>query len=274
MVRDINLNSEAWRDLIFDGKNKKYGAYYLRRTSDKRHYRAMLVVLGLVVVAVLLPHIIEIVTPEQAVEVEVGTTELSNVEMEQTEEKIIKEPEAPEPPKLIATIQFVPPKMVEREEMKEEVEIATTEEVIENKDAIGTQTIKSDSRDGEHIDDLHTIVVPAPKDEEEKIFQVAEQQPTYPGGLAELMKYLNANLKYPPIAAEQGIQGRVTVQFVVSKTGAISQVKVLQPLHPSCDREAERLIKSMPNWIPGRQNGNPVNVYYTVPIRFKLEDGN
>ncbi|MCD7971167.1 MAG: TonB family protein [Candidatus Azobacteroides sp.] len=278
MAQDINLNSQAWRDLIFEGKNKKYGAYYLRKTSDKRHFRALLIAMGLVALVILLPLLIKTVTPEPAeVEIEVGVTEMSDLEQlkkeDIPEEKVIEEIKAPPPPELKATIQFVPPEIKKREEITKETDILTNEEIIQNTDAIGTKTIESDSKDGEHIDDLEKIVVPAPpKEEENKIFQATEEPPTYPGGNAELMKYLNSNLRYPPAAAEQGIQGRVVVQFVVSKTGAISNVKIIQSLHPSCDKEAERLIKNMPKWIPGKQNGNPVNVYFTVPIRFKLEE--
>lgn len=276
MAQDINLNSQEWRDLIFEGKNKKYGAYYLRKTSDRRHVRALLILFVLVALVIILPLFIEKITPEEkAVEVEVGTTELSQIDLkkELPEEKIIETPQAPPPPQLKATIQFVPPKAVAREEIKEDVQIATVEEVVESKAAIGTQTIESDSKKGEHIDDLEKVVIAPPAEEKkEEIFKAAEQQPEFPGGQGELMKYLSSNLRYPPAAAEQGIQGRVVVQFVVTKNGTISGVKVLQPLHPSCDKEAERLIKSMPKWIPGKQNGIPVSVYYTIPIRFRLEE--
>ena len=114
----------------------------------------------------------------------------------------------------------------------------------------------------------------ATKEEKQTVFIDIEQQPEFPGGFKELMKYLNDNLKYPKDALGQGIEGRVRVQFIVTKTGEISNVKILQSLHPSCDEEAVRLISSMPKWIPGKQNGVPVNVYYTVPIRFTLEKKN
>ncbi len=106
----------------------------------------------------------------------------------------------------------------------------------------------------------------------DEIFVSVEQQPQYPGGQAELLKYLTANLNYPDDAKTQGIEGRVVVQFVVGKDGYISDVKVLQALFPSCDKEAILLISSMPRWIPGKQNGKAVDVYYTIPIRFKLQE--
>ena len=126
----------------------------------------------------------------------------------------------------------------------------------------------------EIVDDIYPIervVVSPPVERKDKIFKVAEIQPQFPGGGAELMKYLSTNLKYPEDAKKQSIEGRVIVQFVINKTGKIINTKILQSLHPSCDKEVIRLIESMPDWVPGKQNGNPVPVYYTLPIRFKLE---
>ena len=101
--------------------------------------------------------------------------------------------------------------------------------------------------------------------EEEKPYDAVEQMPTFPGGEAELMKFIRDNLRY-----KEGIQGRVILRFVVTKTGAIDNITVLRSLDPACDEEAIRLIKSMPRWIPGKQNGNNVPVYYTLPVVFKL----
>ena len=105
--------------------------------------------------------------------------------------------------------------------------------------------------------------------EEEKPYDAVEQMPTFPGGEAELMKFIRDNLKYPLTAKKEGIQGRVILRFVVTKTGAIDNITVLRSLDPACDEEAIRLIKSMPRWIPGKQNGNAVPVYYTLPVVFK-----
>ena len=106
--------------------------------------------------------------------------------------------------------------------------------------------------------------------EEDRPYDAVEQMPTFPGGEAELMKFIRDNLKYPLTAKKEGIQGRVILRFVVTKTGAIDNITVLRSLDPACDEEAIRLIKSMPRWIPGKQNGNAVPVYYTLPVVFKL----
>ena len=109
-----------------------------------------------------------------------------------------------------------------------------------------------------------------PGSNEDEIFPVAEQMPTFPGGDEALFKYLSENIKYPPLAIEQGIQGKVIVQFVVNKDGSIVDPKVVRSLDPSCDKEALRVIKNMPKWNPGRNMGRPVRVKFTAPVSFRL----
>ena len=102
-------------------------------------------------------------------------------------------------------------------------------------------------------------------------YDVVEVMPEYPGGSEALSKYLSESIKYPEEAYKNGIQGRVIVTFVINKDGSISDAKVVKSVDPQLDEEALRVVHSMPNWIPGRQNGEPVNVKYTVPITFKLQ---
>jgi protein TonB len=95
--------------------------------------------------------------------------------------------------------------------------------------------------------------------------------PSFPGGDAALQQYLSKNIKYPVVAEENGVQGRVIVTFVVERDGSITDVKVVKSVDPSLDKEATRVVKSMPHWIPGKQNGSAVRVKYTVPVTFKLQ---
>lgn len=117
---------------------------------------------------------------------------------------------------------------------------------------------------------MKQVVTQAPV-EEEKVFDMVEQMPTFPGGQAELLSFIGKNLKYPTIAQENGTQGRVICQFIVGKDGTVRDVQVVKSLDPYCDKEAIRVIRSMPRWIPGKQNGKPVTVKYTVPITFRLQ---
>lgn len=105
----------------------------------------------------------------------------------------------------------------------------------------------------------------------ERVFRHVEQMPEFPGGEAALMKFINENLRYPTAAIKNGIQGRVTVQFVVTKDGSVGDVKVVRGVDPTLDAEAVRVCKALPKFTPGTQNGIPVNVWYTLPITFRLE---
>lgn len=109
--------------------------------------------------------------------------------------------------------------------------------------------------------------------EEGEIFQVVEEQPMFPGGMEEMMKFLQQNIKYPKEAQEQGKQGRVIVQFVVNKDGSISNDSIVRSVDPLLDAEALRVVRSMPNWTPGKQRGKEVRVRFTLPVSFRLDGG-
>lgn len=163
-----------------------------------------------------------------------------------------------------------------------EIAIADDDEVVEeikSQDEIKeTQTAIGSTNFDKGTDDLNVVreykdevIVEEKKPEPEQVFQSVEQMPQFPGGEAELMKYIADHLRYPTMAAENNIQGRVVVQFVVTKTGAIGEVKVVRSRDVDLDKEAVRVVKSLPKFIPGRMNGQPVNVWYTLPINFKLQ---
>lgn len=102
------------------------------------------------------------------------------------------------------------------------------------------------------------------------VFDVVEVMPQYPGGQIAMLKYIMENIKYPEQAMKEGIQGRVTVRFIVEKDGSISDVKPVLSVHPLLNKEAVRVVKSMPKWSPGKHNGKPVRVRFNLPVMFKL----
>ena len=114
-------------------------------------------------------------------------------------------------------------------------------------------------------------VVEEEEPEEEQIFQVVEKMPEFPGGMAECLKFLSKNIKYPTISQENGVQGRVIIQFVVNRDGSIVDPQVVRGVDPYLDKEALRVVSSMPKWKPGEQRGKPVRVKYTVPVTFRLQ---
>ena len=141
-------------------------------------------------------------------------------------------------------------------------------------DDVDTETIEINTEDDKDVEVVIAPPVEAPVEEEEEevIFMVVESMPEFPGGQQALFKYLAENVKYPVIAQENGIQGRVICQFVVNKDGSIVDVVAVRSSgEPSLDKEAIRVIKSMPKWKPGKQRGKPVRVKYTVPVNFRLQ---
>ncbi len=139
-------------------------------------------------------------------------------------------------------------------------------------DDVIVESVEITTEDDKNKEVVIQAPVAAPIEEEDNVvFQVVETMPAFPGGDANLFKFLGENVKYPVIAQENGIQGRVICQFVVNKDGSIVDVEVVRPVDPSLDKEAIRVIKSMPKWSPGKQRGKSVRVKYTLPVNFKLQ---
>lgn len=273
----INLNSTEWCDIVFEGKNKSYGAYAMRQSSTKRHVIAFTIMLFFVTSVALLPTVINTVkaatsVPNEGYEGEYTITTIVDLETK------LEDPKLPdlvlaEPPKIMAEIKFTPPTIVEDELMDPEKAMTAMTELTKTKIPIGKNDYLEGSfdRDAISLDEIkaHNVIIES-KIEEDKPIIIAEVMPQFPGGEKEMYSYINQNLKYPAIAQETGTQGKVTIRFVVGKTGEILNVQILRGFDPACDKEALRVVKSMPRWIPGRQNGTPVQVYFTLPITFKL----
>ena len=140
-------------------------------------------------------------------------------------------------------------------------------------DDVETESIEISTEDNkEEVVIAAPVEAPEEEEEEEVVFVVVESMPEFPGGQQALFKYLGDNVKYPVIAQENGIQGRVICQFVVNKDGSIVDIEVVRSGgDPSLDKEAVRVIKSMPKWKPGKQRGKPVRVKFTLPVNFKLQ---
>ena len=145
-------------------------------------------------------------------------------------------------------------------------------QIAENDADVEESTIQSNEDKGEAVEIKYVPeVVEEEEVEEQQIFQVVEEMPEFPGGMAECLKFLAKNIKYPTIAQENGVQGRVIVQFVVNQDGSIVDPVVVRSVDPYLDKEALRVIKMMPKWKPGKQRGKAVRVKYTVPVTFKLQ---
>ena len=279
----IDLYDPKWVDMVFAGKNKEYGAYQLRKGTSGRNIKALLI---LVIAAALVGGFLawKVIEQKQAEEQQayMEAMEIAKLQQQAKKEEKKKEPVKPkiEPKKEIPvareTQKFTAPVIKKDELVKEENQVKQMDK-LDDKVAIGTEDKEGvKDRTVEAVRSEITVAAPppppAPKPEvATKVFDVVEEMPSFPGGNGALMSYLNGNTKYPVVAQENGVQGKVIISFVVERDGSISDVRVARSVDPSLDREAQRVVKSMPRWTPGKQNGQTVRVKYTVPVVFRLQ---
>ena len=268
----IDLTSPEWCELVFQNRNRSYGAFKMRADSKKRHTWAMMSVLLLALLVSAMPTLIKFATPDKVVEKMVEVAVLSQLEEPEVKQEEFKrlEPVAP-PPALKSSIKFTAPVIKKDEEVVEDDEIKSQSELTESKVAISIADVKgNDELNGKDIAELQEVIVKT-AEPESKPYTMVEQMPQFPGGEKELLSYIAKNLHYPTVAAENGVQGKVFIRFVVSALGTVEGVEVIRSLDPYCDKEAMRVVAALPQWIPGKQNGRNVPVYYTLPIIFKLQ---
>ena len=279
----IDLYDPKWVDMVFAGKNKEYGAYQLRKGTSGRNIKALLI---LIIAAALVGGFLawKVIEQKQAEEQQAYMEAMQLAQLQEQAKKEKKKPEPIKPkveqkkeiPVARETQKFTAPVIKKDELVKEENQVKQMDQ-LDDKVAVGTD-IKEGVKDRTVEAVRNDIAVaappppPAPKPEvANKVFDVVEEMPSFPGGQGALMAFLSSNIKYPVVAQENGVQGRVIVGFVVEKDGSISDVKVMRSVDPSLDREAQRVVKAMPKWKPGKQNGSAIRVKYTVPVVFRLQ---
>jgi protein TonB len=273
----IDLIDNGWVDLVFEGKNQAYGAYQLRKNTGIRNLKALavmfaafLIIAGIVYAKVSIENYIA--SKNAAIEADVELQSLAEKKEIKEEKKDEPEVEKIEVERVKSSVAFTVPEIKKDDEVKEDQEMKSQDDLAETNTAIGAFTVEGNDETAEvkHVEEK--IAEPEPvKEEETKVFDVVEQMPSFPGGPSALMQYLSSNIKYPVVAEENGVQGRVVCTFVVEKDGSITDVRVVKSVDPSLDKEAVRVVKSMPKWIPGKQNGSAVRVKYTVPVTFRLQ---
>lgn len=279
----IDLLDQKWINLVFEGKNEAYGAYAIRQDTSKRNLYAMLALiagLALIVLTFLGVNVAQnaIAAAQAEHETEVTLEQIEEeVEEEQDEEEIVYDPQELE--QLVAEETVMNSEKFTAYEMEDDAPeqvTKTQDEVAQSDVAIGAIDYDQGSDEAEHVLKVNEKVVDEvpPAVEETKVFDVVEQMPRFPGDNGDgavLNSWLSKNLRYPPIAEENGIKGRVVCQFVVERDGSISDIRVVRSVDPSLDKEAVRVIKAMPKWIPGKQNGSSVRVKFTLPVTFTLQ---
>jgi len=248
-------------ELVFEQRNKAYGGYILRRDYTKRVVYALIVSIVGIALLVAIPKLVSVLS-KSVLETKTTMTEaVTLLEPPPIDKSAPPPPPVIPPPPVQQTIKFTPPKVVKDEEV---VDPPPTQEEIKDVQ-VSIKTVEGD-KDIIDLPDENPI-----GEDEGKIFTVVEEMPGFPGGEGKLFEYLQKNIKYPPVARENGIQGRVYVTFVVDKDGKIKDAKILRGIGGGCDEEALRVIRTMPQWKAGRQNGRSVQVQYNLPVNFTLK---
>jgi len=265
MPSKISLFSKEWCDIVFNGKNKEYGGYVLRRDADKRHRVALLLVVLTLSFATSLPVIIE--KARQSVKeenVEVAT--ISKIKLEQ--ENI---PDMPDEPIMDEDIPNQGEEMPKKE-LKTDLTGSITIESNKANGVLGSKSQEERAADVAPADSTTPFLKVEEPPEEEETVSVAEDMPLYNGkeAMSAFKEFIVRNLRYPEGVVDQKIEGVVYVQFVVERNGTLSHIKIIRGVHPDLDNEVIRVVKSSQGWSSGRHKGKPVRVAFTIPIVFQL----
>jgi periplasmic protein TonB len=259
-----NVVSDTRNDVVFEDRNKEYGAYQLRRNHNRIVFIALVATGFWITLLMSIPQLLTLLNnAEEEVEVPVTITNMDLLAPPPIDEKE-PPPPPPPPPPVLETVKFTPPVVTdEKIEEPEEILVQQDKEI-----KIGTVTQEGDGSSGIEItDEVGDGVV----ETDNTIFMWAEKMPEFPGGYEAMMKFIQKHIVFPQMELEMGISGTSLVQLVVNKDGSITDVKTEKgiPGGPKCDAEAIRVVKLMPKFNPGLQNGRPARVLVRLPIKFK-----
>ncbi len=270
--KDLLAMEDSLNDIVFENRNKLYGAYALRREYSGHVQRATFIGVGIFILLFCLPELYARLNPEPQKDDIVFEVEFSPITIKPEERHLPPPPVEAPPPAPVKTVRDLPPLVLPDEQVLVE-HLPPTVEMLENA-LPGQETV-----DGTEITEF--LVPPTEvtgkgdvveiKPEPEKEYTYAEQQPEFYGGSEAFGKFLQKNLNYPATAARAGVQGKVFIEFTVGTDGRIERARTIKGIGFGCDEEALRVVNLMPNWKPGKQSGVPVRVRYTLPIAFQLE---
>ena len=259
MAKDT-IKAPAFDDIVFEERNKEYGAYKLRKKYNRTVIVALLIGILIIGTAIITPYL-NAKAAENTKKRAERQVEIKLENLDQPKELVAPPPPPPPPPTDVVQQQkYVPPVVVDTikpEDIKQLMTADQAQTEVTNKEVVEVvQQVK------EEVQEADVVEVP---------FVVVEEMPMYPGGDAALLKYINEHAQYPEVAKENNIQGRVIIRFCVTAKGGVSQVSVLKGVDPELDKEAIRVVNTLPAFKPGKQGGKPVPVWYMVPITFTLK---
>ena len=254
------INAPAFDDIVFEVRNKEYGAYKLRKRYNRTVLVALLIGILILGTAIITPYINAKAAENRGKRAE-HQVEIKLENLDQPHEQVAPPPPPPPPPiDVVQQQRYVPPQVVDSirpEDVKQLMTADQAQTEVTNKEVVEVvQQVKEEVQEA---------------DAEATPFVVVEEMPMFPGGDVELLKFIMEHTQYPEIAKENNIQGKVIVRFCVTPKGGVSQVSVLKGVDPELDKEAIRVVNTLPTFKPGKQGGKPVPVWYMVPIAFTLK---
>ncbi|MFZ2286415.1 MAG: energy transducer TonB [Bacteroidales bacterium] len=249
----------SFDDIVFEGRNQEYGAYDIRKKYTRTMSISILIGIIVVLTAAFVPYMrAKSIAQIKARDANEVIAQMAN-DINQEEAAPPPPPPPPPPTEQQTVVKYVAPVVVDSVKPEEATRFMTADDVAE--------TVV----DAEVVEVIEQVQVEVQEEAPREVFVVVEEMPSFPGGDAELFKFIYDNIKYPELAKENNIQGKVTLRFCVTYKGTVDQVSIVRGVDPSLDEEAIRVIKMLPLWKPGKQGGKPVNVWYSVPISFQLK---
>jgi len=246
-------------DIVFKIRNKDYGAYMLRRRYKCNVAISLLIAIVIMTASIIAPYLSARALEDRQKRAE-RQVAITMENLDQPDETVAPPPPpSPPPAGVVQQVKYIPPVVVDSVKPEEAVQLMTADEAQE------------EVQNNEVVDEVKEVKEEVQEeDPEPEPFIVVEEMPVPPGGASGLLKYIADNVKYPQIAQENNIEGKVIVRFCVTSKGGVDQVSVFKGVDPALDAEAIRVVKTLPAFKPGKQGGKPVPVWFTVPIIFQI----
>lgn len=256
------ISAPPFDDIVFENRNKEYGAYRLRKKYKRNVIIAMVISIIFFSTAIIVPYLNAKAAERSAHERTEREVEIKMENLDQPTEQVAPPPPPPPPPaEAVQQARYVPPVVVDSVKPEEAVQLMTADQAA------------IEIHNTEIIEEIQVIAeeVQEADEPEAEPFVVVEEMPMFPGGEAALLTYIAEHTQYPEVAKENNIQGKVIVRFCVTAKGGVDKVSILKGVDPELDKEAIRVVQTLPAFKPGKQGGKPVPVWYMVPINFTLK---
>ncbi len=254
------IKAPAFDDIVFENRNKEYGAYSLRKKYNRNVFIALIIGIIILGTAVIAPYLNAKAAENKAKKAE-RQVEIKMENLDHPAEQVAPPPPPPPPPPdAVQQARYVPPVVVDSIKPEEATQLMSADQAqveVQNEEVVAEVAVVAEEVQ-ENVDEAEPFVV-------------VEEMPMFPGGESALLAYISDHTQYPEVAKENNIQGKVIVRFCVTSKGGVDKVEILKSVDPELDKEAIRVVKTLPTFKPGKQGGKPVPVWYMVPINFTLK---